>query len=527
MPKLDYEGVSYDRRPGESVLDALMRQGVATPFSCRKGVCLVCVMRKDEGELAEEASAGLREALRQKGYVLACKAVPEGDLRLSRARASDLFGRATVLDKSLLSPEVCRLRLTPATALYYHAGQFLNLRRPSDGLVRSYSIASVPTQEDYLEIHVRRVPFGRMSSWIFDELAPEDEVDIQGPEGRCYYRGDDPEVGLLLIGTGTGLAPLYGVARDALASGHRGAIHLYHGARERPGLYLEAELAALAAAHESFHYHPSLSGEPVEAPLCAGRASDLALADHPDLRGYHVFLCGSPTMVEEARRAAIEAGAPLTELRADPFETAALDPETTEEPDRYPPLDAEMWQALGEGVLLREILTDFYTQVYADPLLNPFFSHTTIDRSIGKQYSFLARVFAGDSLYFGDRPRNAHHWMVISDELFDHRAALMERVLRAHGLAEHLVRRFVAMEESYRKFIVKGRAWPRIMNGHTYPLEGYEEVRMDVGTLCDACQGEIAEGEVVRVHVRLGTAYCARCAEASGVHRTTTAPPPA
>lgn len=521
MPKLHFEGKTYERRDGETVLDALMRQGRTPPYSCREGVCLVCLMRRDGGEIPAAASEGLQSRLRDKGYFLACRAVPKGHAQISLPRDGDVFGRATVVDKTMLGPDIGRLRIEPATSLYYHAGQFVNLRRPADGLTRSYSLASVPTLDDHLELHVRRIPFGRMSSWLLDELDVGDEVDLQGPEGRCFYRGEEPTRPLWLLGTGTGLAPLYGILRDALHAGHQGEIRLFVGAKSHEDHYLVEAITQLVEAHENLNYRRCSPDAPDEASRTW--VHEVAFSGDVDLSDALVYLCGAPAMIEGARVAAIGAGAEVDAIYADPFVTADIDPEVTEEPVRYPPADPEMWQAFDCGPKLRAVLEDFYRQVYDDPRLRVYFGHTHIQRSIGKQYEFLARVFTGTTTYFGDRPRNAHHWMVISDELFDHRAALMQRTLRAHGLPEKFVRRFAAMEEGYRRFIVKSRAWPRIMRGITYPLEGYETLTMTVGTLCDACQGAIEVGEEAQVHVRLGTTFCATCYRPPP---TTTVPPP-
>lgn len=96
------------------------------------------------------------------GYFLACTCVPEGDLAIASPPDAALYGRATVCGVERLSPHICRLFLDPATALYYHPGQFINLRR-FDGLTRSYSLASVPRRDALVEIHVKRLPSGRMS----------------------------------------------------------------------------------------------------------------------------------------------------------------------------------------------------------------------------------------------------------------------------------------------------------------------------------------------------------------------------
>ena len=85
-----------------------------------------------------------------------------------------------------------------------------------------------------------------MSNWIFDEVKIGESVDIQGPSGACFYLSGAPEQGLLLIGSGTGLAPLVAIARDALNDSHSGQVRLYHGARESAGLYLRDGLFDLA-----------------------------------------------------------------------------------------------------------------------------------------------------------------------------------------------------------------------------------------------------------------------------------------
>jgi truncated hemoglobin YjbI len=170
-----------------------------------------------------------------------------------------------------------------------------------------------------------------------------------------------------------------------------------------------------------------------------------------------------------------------------------------------------LWEALGEGEGLTRILTDFYDRVYEDDRLAHFFREVTKDRAIEKQYSFLMEVFTGRRVYFGERPRNAHHWMVISDELFDYREELMESCLRRYGLAEDLIAQWRQVEEVFRKQIVKNAPIPKKIRGVELPLEGYQTVRMTFGYLCDGCGGETHAGEDVFTHVRTGKTYCGAC----------------
>lgn len=517
MPRIVYNGAAYERREGETVLDALLRQGVNVSFSCRSGTCHACLMRTVDGEVPDKARGALRPDLRALGYFLPCVCTPCGDIETAPPRDEDLFTKALVYSKELLSPDVLRLRIETGADFQFRPGQFINLRG-AGGVIRSYSLAGVP-QDYFLELHVKRMTNGLLSNWIFDTLQPGDEIDIQGPQGANVYVSADLGQPLLLIAAGTGLAPLLGILRDALANGHTGPIHLYHGSHHPHGLYLHDELRALAAQHPSFRYTGCVSRHDVPTGLAAGRANDVAFSGHPMLAGFRVYAAGVPTMVQDVTRRAAAAGARAAEIHADPFEyrdlrdparqgSASLDAERA----RDPKPDPELWAALGHGDLLTAILTDFYTRVYGDPRLAPFFHGITKQRSIEKQFSFLQQIMTGEKCYFGDRPRNAHHWMVISDELFDYREDLMMGCLRHHGLSETMIRRWRAMEEGYRSDIVKSAAWPRRLGDMELPLDGFGEETMSAATLCDSCQSEINVGEKVRYHLRLGTTYCRACA---------------
>jgi ferredoxin-NADP reductase/truncated hemoglobin YjbI len=444
-------------------------------------------------------------------------------MEIAPPRDAELYTRAVVHRKELLAPGVCRLLLEPFTAIDYRAGQFFNLRL-RDGLTRSYSAVSVPAEDYCLELHVKRMRGGAMSSWVFEALRAGDSLDIQGPQGECHYTAGRSGQNLLMVATGTGLGPLFGIARDALLQGHTGAIHLYHGSRQAEGLYFRHEVLKLERGYPNFHSYPCVSGAVVPEGYLAGRADDLAFAGHRDLRGWRAYFAGLPAMVHEAETRAAQLGVPQSDIFADAFELRDLrrgprhqaatesprvDGSPPEQPQ--PPPDPVLWQALGEGELLLQILQDFYSRVFEDERLAPFFHAVTKRRVVEKQYLFMRHLLTGEKVYFGDRPRNAHHWMVVSDELFDYREELLMASARRHGLPESLVHRWRAIDEEYRRDIVKSAPRKRVVDGVEFPLDGFAETELSVGTLCDGCGRGIASGERVRYHLRLGSAYCADC----------------
>jgi len=510
MVKITFEQKVYQVNKDETILDTMLRMGVNHPFSCRGGLCHLCIMRTDDqSAIPDKAHQDLNHTLIKKGYFLPCICKPTTDLVIKSPRKADLLGRVTVHSKELLTDNILRLLLIPATPLYYHAGQYMNLWR-ADGLARSYSLASVPSQDEFLEFHIKRQPKGKLSNWLFDKLPLGTQLEIQGPQGECYYHQQKHQhKKLLLIGTGTGLAPLMGLLRDALSSGHQKDIYLYHSTLKQADLYQHEKLTSLVKKHPHFHYMACSQEVTNEKDIDNRHIIEIISDLDVDLEQYTVFLCGTPDIVNTLNQNLIQAGANKADIYLDAFTSSSKKENITKTP--YPEIIPEIWEALKDGVLLKEILHDFYTQVYADKKLAPFFEGVEKDHVIGKQYSFLYKVFTGQDVYFGEDMRNAHHWMVISDELFDYRENLLETVIRAHNFPEHLIAPWRKTSEHYRANIVKSEPFNRVIDGVELETEKFEELVLDSGGICDNCQGEVQPGETIRYHVRMGKIFCQDC----------------
>ncbi|WP_376689923.1 2Fe-2S iron-sulfur cluster-binding protein [Wenzhouxiangella sp. EGI_FJ10409] len=178
---------------------------------------------------------------------------------------------------------------------------------------------------------------------------------------------------------------------------------------------------------------------------------------------------------------------------------------------RAPPRDPELWRRLGNGRVLREVLRDFYDIAFEDEHLGPYFQDVTRQRLREKQYSFLRSLMLGTRDYMGQRPRNAHHWMVIPGWLFDYRLELMEQCMRDHGLTEPWVGRWHALEDFFRGDIVKQAPWPRRIGESDVLLDGLEEAVLEDGGCCDGCERIIERGELVSFQLREGSLYCGDC----------------
>lgn len=319
MPTLTLGDTLIDLAEGQSVLTALLAAGVDAPHSCRTGVCQTCLHRAVEGDVPEAAQIGLSDVQKAQGYFMACVCMPKGPLTI--VRVGEAHGKTGVSVAAIdrLSHSVIRLRLEPDHPFAYRPGQFLALTAPG-GVTRNYSIASHPAIDAFIELHVRVIPGGRMSGMVAETLACGDRLSISNPSGVCFYEGADPDRPIVLAGAGTGLAPLWGIVRDALEQKHKGPIRLYHGARERSGLYLADELSALAERHANFSYRPCVLSD------FEFGASDLASSvvdAEADPANTDFFLCGGANLVSRLKRDLYLKGAKLQRLRTDIFLPAA------------------------------------------------------------------------------------------------------------------------------------------------------------------------------------------------------------
>ncbi len=315
MVILKYGEREYSCHEGETILEAMLRQKVDLSYGCQQGVCQTCLLRSDISP-PDYAQKNLTHNQRSKNCFLACQWKPEQDVSLVPLESHD-FVNGYVVSKSLLSQDVLSLTLEFHKPFEFYAGQFVNLKK-SEQVIRSYSIASIPNHSNTIEFHIRLFNKGQFSQWAFNELALGDVIAVSEPKGNCIYSSEYTDESLLLIGTGTGLAPLSGIVTDALEHRHSGRIHLFHGAHYSEGLYLNARLTQLSEQYENFYYTGCVSREE-SSVFFSGRANDKAFSQYPDLKGWRVFVCGNPEMVKVSQKQAILNGVSCGHVFSDAF----------------------------------------------------------------------------------------------------------------------------------------------------------------------------------------------------------------
>lgn len=320
---------SFTVNEGESVLTAALRQGVMLPYSCKNGTCGSCKGLLESGEVHYpfHPPLALERADIADGYTLLCQAEPLEDLVVKVREIEALRDipvrllPARVIEKTLLASNVMRikLRLPKAQRLQFLAGQYMDILLPG-GKRRAFSIASAPQNEDELELHIRHVEGGDFTGWVFDELKEKDILRIEGPLGTFFVRHDKPTRPIIMMGGGTGFAPLKSMIEDLLALGDQRPIHLFWGAKSAEELYQESLPLLWQKRHEHIQYTSALSEEKEQQAAFSGFVHEAVLKAYADLSRYDVYMSGPPAMIDAAKMAFLQNGLPERRLFYDSFE---------------------------------------------------------------------------------------------------------------------------------------------------------------------------------------------------------------
>jgi CDP-4-dehydro-6-deoxyglucose reductase len=320
---------SFSADPGRPVLDAAFAAGLNLPHSCKRGNCGACRARLLQGEVGypNGPPLGLSAAEQRDGFILLCQARALGDLCIE---VVDVHTAASAVIKRLpariervqrLSHDVrgVFLRLPAAEPFIFQPGQYLDIML-SGGRRRSFSIASPPHDSRLLELHIRRVTGGEFTEPLFAADARTRLLSIEGPMGRFVYR--PAPAPLLLVGGGTGLAPLKCIIRHVLERDPGRELTLYWGVRTLQDLYADAELCALERSTPRFRYRPVLSEPDAGWAGRGGWVHEAVLQDFASLDAFDIYASGPPAMIAAVRREFTARGADASRLYFDSFDYA-------------------------------------------------------------------------------------------------------------------------------------------------------------------------------------------------------------
>lgn len=316
---------------GGRLLGALMDQGVFIPSACGgRGSCGLCKVKVLEGGgplLPTETPYMNDEELRI-GTRLSCQVRVRMDIRIEIPEAFFLIKefRAQVIGLRPLTPSIkeVHLRLLEPPEIVFKPGQFIQFQVPEyagspEPVYRAYSIASPARLKNEIKLVITRVQRGIATTYIHDYLKEGDHIRINGPYGDFYLRHSDRQ--MVMIGTGSGLAPLMSILYQMADEHIDRPCTLYFGVRSRQDLFYQEEIRELSNNLPRFRYVPVLSHPLPEDHWNGetGLVTDPVARDITDGSDLEAYLCGNPLMINAAVKLLVGKGVTEDRIFFDKF----------------------------------------------------------------------------------------------------------------------------------------------------------------------------------------------------------------
>lgn len=197
-----------------------------------------------------------------------------------------------------------KMKLAGEPAFSFRAGQFVTFDLPLGekrlDRWRSYSIASAPTEDGELELCISRLKGGKGSGYFFDEVQVGSTLKCKGPEG-VFLLPETSDQHIVMICTGTGVAPFRAMLKDALTKGDQRTFHLIFGCRQKEDILYHQEFREMVTSFpDKFTYDVCLSREET-GEHHHGYVHQVYEKAYQERQDVTFMLCGWTNMVDEAK----------------------------------------------------------------------------------------------------------------------------------------------------------------------------------------------------------------------------------
>lgn len=222
-----------------------------------------------------------------------------------------------LIARSPLSSRVHRLRFAARSPFTWQAGQHLVVvGAGGQALFLPYSIASANDLEKPGEFELAVAIHAGAD--VMDTLPLGAALEIEGPTGAFTWQAE-PSPAALLVGAGTGIAPLRALIEAELARPSETRLLLLAGHREPEDVLFADDFAQLAATHPRFHFIPTLSGGSNAWLGRRGRVQAQLLEAVSSLAPLDAYVCGRLEMVNDVVRLLIAHGVPEARIRSEGY----------------------------------------------------------------------------------------------------------------------------------------------------------------------------------------------------------------
>jgi NAD(P)H-flavin reductase len=308
----------------ETILDAGLTAGVPIPNQCRSGECGSCKCQLVRGEVQRlpHVAGTLSQDELAEGWILACRSKAKGtvEVRFPAPLGAPVIAPgqhgAEVVAITRETADVVALRLRPLAPVRFHAGQYFDLTLPGKP-ARSYSPANTPDDREMV-FYVKVLPDGCVSPSIAAGLEMGTHVLLNGPFGSSCL-SQPPDGPVLLLGGGTGIAPLISIAKSLAKIAPDTPCQMYFGVRTEEDVFAQDALASISSGHPNFKLAIILSDRQESASYRTGFIGPALREDNIKLGQHRIFVAGPPVMVERCQTDLMTLGADPSRISIDSF----------------------------------------------------------------------------------------------------------------------------------------------------------------------------------------------------------------
>ncbi|MFA5570075.1 MAG: 2Fe-2S iron-sulfur cluster binding domain-containing protein [Sphaerochaetaceae bacterium] len=321
----------FEVEGGQSLLKTLMSEGIFIPSACGGrgscGLCKVTVLEGAGAYLPTELPWIDKEEQKQ-NIRLSCQVKVKNDIEIEIPEELFLVKEFSTTVESIkdLTYDIkeVRLKLHDPPEIEMKAGQFVQFEVPEyeltdEPVYRAYSMASVPSDTQHVELMIRLVPNGICTTYVHEHLKEGEQVTINGPYGDFFLRDTDRPI--ICIAGGSGMAPIKSILLDMAEKGSKRKARYFFGARTRKDLFYVEEMGALEERLHDYKFIPALS-EPQEEDNWEGEVGLITDVVHrltEDASGSEAYLCGSPGMIDACIAVLKDLGMPEEHIYFDKF----------------------------------------------------------------------------------------------------------------------------------------------------------------------------------------------------------------
>jgi len=315
-------GKKFSADGDQSLVDAAAQAGITLPYSCRNGRCSTCKCKVTGPTKIIFDELGLSDNERKSGWKLACSRSATGNVSLDIEDLSNIklmipkIVPAKINAINSLTKDILKvtLRLPKGRKFEFIEGQYIDLIGQA-GISRSYSLARY-CDGMMLELHVRRVIGGKMSSYLFDSAKVGDLLRINGPRGTFTLR-HDPDSNIVFLATGTGIAPVKAMLEriEKMPKEFKPkSVKVIWGMRKLEELYWDPR-----DLFSDLDFTPVLSQADEAWAGARGHVQDIMIQNQTKVENAQIYACGSDAMIRSVKEKIVANGLNIKNFFSDAF----------------------------------------------------------------------------------------------------------------------------------------------------------------------------------------------------------------